>query len=98
MRSRSTLGGFFSVSRAPFAIFALAVSVRFAFGEDIGDIVARVCLMGCIFFAAGSASVLWRMYWHVPQAPWRSSSRGDTERPLSQRHGRPSIVPCVTGT
>jgi hypothetical protein len=51
------------------------------FGEQVGDVVARVCLMGCIFCAAGSANVLWRMYWYVPHARRRARRDGiDSER------------------
>jgi hypothetical protein len=64
-----------------FAIFALAVPVRFLFGGPAGDIVARIFLVACIFCAAGSANVLWRMYWYVPQARRRARKDGvDSKR------------------
>jgi hypothetical protein len=64
-----------------FAIFVLAVPIRFVFGGPAGDVVARVFLVGCIFCAAGSANVLWRMYWYVPQARRRARKDGiDSKR------------------
>jgi hypothetical protein len=63
------------------AIFALAVPVRLLFGGPAGDIVARILLVACTFCAAGSANVLWRMYWYVPQARRRARKDGvDSKR------------------
>jgi hypothetical protein len=63
------------------AMLVVGYPVRFIFGETAGNAVAGACLAAGMFCVAGSANVLWRMYWYVPQARRRARKDGiDSKR------------------
>jgi hypothetical protein len=60
------------------AMLVVGVPVTVVVGDAPGNLVVEICLAACLFCCAGSANVLWRMYYFVPQAK-RLARRGETD-------------------